>query len=613
MKSLFLVTNSYDNVSSCIPIIEKLRGREATLVIALDFWAGKKLRDRGILYKTPDEYLDMAACQRIDDTALEMMRTWYKPMGDRLSYKDVPLGEMAELDFGYLFVETLRSIELAGAILSSESPDKIFLPQRFPPQEIRSLDTMCYRTLPAALKHFAELGKTPVFAVKPSLAALLMNRWQDLSGKSEFLIPWLVATLGKLFGTIRSPFKASQKNVVLFYGVPFFGRLSRELEKQGVASVDIFRLPYPPISKMAAGKIAELRQLWAEFSRDKNLRSSLYYNGVSLFGILKDRFHYFFNGQAPGLISNIEWAEMTMQLLQPRLLVVMDDMNTVYRAVCRTFKVHGIPILVIQHGTGSLTGYSGMVGFQIMPLEAQRQAVWGEIYRDEWGVKRGKPAETQVVTGNPKYDFIAEDYRPSKKDLCRKLGLDADKGIIVVATEWYVGETATATSESGERYMRCVIGAMKAFPDEQIVIKLHPTFHKKYGQIAVAIAHEEIVDVTITRNYLWELLAVSDLVVVSNSTVGLDALVLDKSLVMVITDREFEAVPYASLGAALKAGNKQDVIAAAASILSDEQVRLTMAQAREHFVYQFAYQQDGKAYQRVARLIGQMLSAARPD
>ncbi|GAI10574.1 unnamed protein product, partial [marine sediment metagenome] len=133
------------------------------------------------------------------------------------------------------------------------------------------------------------------------------------------------------------------------------------------------------------------------------------------------------------MIEYIEGAEKIIRRLKPNILAVIQDVTPIYRTICRTFRRHGLPVLVMQHG--ALTSDVGMGGFQIMPLEAQRQAVWGEFYRDEWGSKRGKPPECQVVVGNPKYDFIAEGYYPQKSEICRKLGLNPERGIIVVATE----------------------------------------------------------------------------------------------------------------------------------------------------------------------------------
>jgi hypothetical protein len=611
MLSLFLVTDAFDNVSAAIPFIQSLPDKENVVVIALDFWAKKKLRQKGISYKTPDEYLDIGICKDIDVKAIEMARTWYKSLGDRLAYKNIPLGEMAEYDFGYLFIETLRSVELAAKILSCESPDMIFLPQKLRQAELIGSNTMCYQTLPAALHYLAKSGGISVTRLKPGKKAIFRSKMHSLKSRVGFLVLLIIPIVYKMYRCIQFLLKAKGKNVILIAGVPFYRRICTELEKGENACLDIPLMPLPVKARTARRKIKELHNLGEEFAQGGTSHKTLIYNDVPLLEILDYRFQHFFHVQAPALIGAIEWVDKIIRVLKPNILVVMEDVTPVSRVCCRTFKHHGLPVLVIQHGAGSLTNYVGMNGFQIMPLEAQRQAVWGDVYREEWGSKRGKSAESQVVVGNHKYDFVAEGYHPQKSEICHKLGLVPERGIIVVATEWYQGGAATATIEAEEQFIRCTLRALKSFPEEQIVIKLHPGFHKKYRQIVSAIAEEENIQVTITRDYLWELLAVSNLVIISESTVGLDAMVLDKPVVVVNLNGQPDGIAYVSSGTARGAYSPEDIAPVVREVLNNEQVRQELAEARKRFVYEYAYIQDGKACRRVAELIGQMMQKKR--
>ncbi|GAH91176.1 unnamed protein product, partial [marine sediment metagenome] len=126
-----------------------------------------------------------------------------------------------------------------------------------------------------------------------------------------------------------------------------------------------------------------------------------------------------------------------------------------------------------------------------------------------------------------------------------------------------------------------------------------------------AIAEEENIKVTITKDYLWELIASSDLVIISNSTVGLDAMILDKPVVMVNLGRQVEGIAYVSSGAALGAYSLEDIAPAVREALSNEQVRQDLAEARKRFIYEYAYIQDGKAAKRIADLIVQMAAETK--
>ena len=611
MMKLFLVTAAYNNVSSSISMIQRLPDKENVVVIALDFWAKKKLRQVGIPYKTPDEYLDISICENIDVKAIEMARTWYKPLGDRLAYKNIPLGEMAELDFGYLFIETLRSVDIAAKILSLESPDMIFLPCKFPLSELLGIDTMCYRTLPGALHYLAKSKGIPVTVFKPGLKALSLEKIYSLKTTADFLARGISLTADKMYHSIQFLLKAKEKNVILFARVPFYRSICRELNKDENACLEIFLPPLPATARTARRKIKELHKLGEEFAQGGALSKTLVYNNVPLFEILNDRLQYFFQVQAPTLVGYIEWAAKLIRVLKPNILVVMEDVTAINRTYCRTFKNHELPVLVLQHAVLTSNNDVAIEGFIVMPFEAQKQAVWGDVCREEWGSKRGKPAESQVVVGNPKYDFIAEGYRPNKSDICCKLGLVPERGIIVVATECYASGLAMATIEAGEQFITSTLRALKNFPESQIVIKLHPSLQKKYRKIVSAIAEEENIKITITGAYLWELLAISDLVIVSESTVGIDAMALDKPVVVVNLSRLPDQMAYVSAGAARGAYSSEDIAHVVREVLNNEQVRQGLAEARKRFVYEYAYIQDGKACKRVADLIINMIQDKR--
>jgi len=600
MRSLFLVTEAFGNVFSSIPVMLRARGKGDITVIALDFWAAKELRQKGIFYKTPNEYLDLSICRNIDAKAIEMARTWYEPLGDKLAYKDILLGEMAECDFGFLFIDALRSIEMATKILSSESPDVIFLPQRMP---LSSANAVCYESLPKALHCLARLNDIPVIVAKPGLKVTLQNGIESLKSKVAPLVWELVTTAHYIYRSISLQFEARRENRIFFASVHFSSDIIAEMNKDKNICLSLNLSPLPRIATRGTRrKIKELRSLWVEFKRGKESNRDLIYKNVPLFEVVGYRFQQFFCTQARNLIEFIEWVDKIIHKVKPNMLVVMWDTILSGRTISRIFKLHKLPALVIQHGAVS----NDMAGFHVMPLEAQKQAVWGDTCR-EWHIKRGRPPESQIVTGNPRFDLIASGYHTSRSRICHKLGLDAKGGIIVVATEWFAGISAAATIEAEEQFIRSTLKALKGFPQEQVVVKLHPHDHKKYRRIVSAIAEEESQKVTVTKDYLWELIAISDLVVVSNSTVGLEAMILDKPVLVVDFATQLEKIPYVSSGAALSAHKPEEIALAVKEILGNEQVRQNLSEARKRFVHEYAYIQDGKASKRVAELIGQMM------
>jgi len=600
MKSLFLVTEA--DVSSSIPIIQTARDKGDVVVIALDFWAKKRLRQSGIAYRTPDEYLDMSICKDIDFKAVEMAQTWYKPLGEKLIYRNIPLGQMAEYDFGFLFIDALRSIEIATNILSYETPNMVFLPQRV---SLSEPNAMCYETLPKTLHYLARLNNIPVTMIKPGPKATFLSNIESLENRARVLVLDIARRAYNIYHSIPLHFESNRGNLSLFLtSRPLCSKIGAEMDEDKNLPLTIF--PERVKAKETRRKAKEIRKLWAELEQDEESHRRLVYNNVPLLEVLDYRFQQFFLIRAPKLLGYIEWVDKVIHRLKPSILVVMEDITPVGRTIARTFKIHGLPVLVIQHGAVSVD----MAGFHVMPVEAQKQAVWGDTCR-EWHIERGRPPESQIVTGNPRFDLIASDYLTDKNKICRKLNLDAKRGIIVVATGWFAGISAAATIEAEEQFIRSTLKALKNFPQQQIVLKLHPAYYKNYQRMVSAIAQEENIKVAITKDYLWELLAISDLAIVSNSTAGLEAMILDKPVVIVNSNDQLEKIPYVSSEGALSADEPEEIALAVKEILDNKQVQQNLAEARKKFIYEYAYIQDGKASKRIATLIMQMMQSNR--
>ena len=582
MEKLFVVTN--DSVSNAIPIIEFNDN-----VIALDFWSAKQLRDKNIPYKTPDEYLDNAIHEEINAKSIEMTQNWYKSLGDKLSFKNISLGQMAENYFGYIFIETIRSIALSKRILSRERPNIIYLPPKMG-------DGLCYRMLPVAIKRIAL--NIPIVILESSMKATLSKKIDNLINKVGFVLYGVSYVVNKCLHNIPILLKSKGKNIILFVYVSTYQRIYDEMNKSKNVCIEIFFPSLPSISRLGRSKIKDLCSLEKEFVQTKV--ANFYYDGVSLKGILWDEFQQFFTVKAPSLVGDIEWAERIIKVLKSKCMVVFEDVTTISRTYCRVFKNNGVPVLVMRHGVAATRIGIGLYDLLISPLEASVQASWGEVGIGE------KHGGDDVITGNPQYDFASDNFNPDKIETCRRFKLNHEKGIIVVATEWYDSYTSAPTDEVGERFIRYTLRALKEFPDKQIVIKLHPTHSKKYGKIAKAIAEEENVEVTITASYLWELIDICDLVIVTTSTVGLDAMILDKPVVVVNIEGELDVIAYTP-HAAKGAYSIESIASSVREVLNNEQLQRELAVGRKEFIYKYAYIQDGKASYRVAELISKMI------
>ncbi len=610
MTSLFLLGPKWDESPALVHAVkESSEGKNAT-ILALDFWAGKKLREASIAYQTPREYLEIGRCQDLDASAARFAHTWYEVLGNHLAHNGISLGELAEYGFTFLFIDALRSVEIARRIFSQQEPDRVLLSPRSLQPSLPNPNSICHESLPFVVRHLAHNRNIPVNWSEHSAAVGReggfqgsvrgSRRLQELGGR-------LLESAWRGFERSRALFHsfASRRHpTVLFMRVSSHARIAEALRRSRLHAVNL--APTRAGWMKAKLRISALQKMWEDLKEDPAFRQTLTYKEVPLSEVLAHRFREFFKRGAPALIEYIEGAEFLIRQLKPQMLVVPEDLSPVSRATCRVFRRHGVPVLVVLQGAVSVD----VGGFHVMPREAQRIAVWGDLIRD-WHIKRGKPAVSQVVTGNPGFDLIAAGHHPNEREVRRRLRLREADRIILVATEWFTGISSGATIEDEERFIRLILRALARFPRFEVVVKLHPNYQAAYERLVRTVAEEEGVDVVIAKEDLWDLLAMSEVVIVSNSTVGIEAMILGRPVVVVHTYEGVEEIPYVAAGAALGAGRLEEIVSAVAASLSPEGGERT-TEARESFVYDYAHLQDGRASERMARVVERMIQDASP-
>lgn len=604
-KALILAYTKEDGINS-LPLMKELeKDGSRVIVVGLDFHSWVELRMRSIRYKTPADYLDKSVCAKIDTEAIRLARGWYRSFNDKITYNGVSLGEMSEYDFAFLFIDALRCIELANSLVKIEQPDEIWLPRTV---SLRRPNAIRYEALAKAVAHTARSKGVNISYLTSNFASVGSRRERSLIRNTAIRILYQIRRLN---AKARLRIKGiSSRHKIVFADVPseIFLPVRSELEKNpGNVAINIqVRMPFER-GKIPDNRIKEMKEIWNNLEHDERFRKGLVHNNVPLTEILYERFQDFFLHESLVLISYIEEIEKTVKKMKPDIVVIMEDITPIYRAIAKICRTNNVPTLVIQHGIPS----ADMKGFHVMPIEADKQAVWGDTGK-KWAVERGKPSETQVITGNPRFDLIVAKESKSDKEkrwVYDKLGLTPQKGVVVLATSWYSPVASCFVPEEIEIFFSKTLEAMKKFPEKQVVIKLHPSYHAEYEELARAIANElQIANVFITHRFLWELLSICDLLITDFSTVGLEGMLFDIPVITFDPTKTLELNRYAGSGAALEVYQEENLVPAIKGALYDKEIREKLAEARKKFVYECAYLKDGKASQRVAKLIEQIIT-----
>jgi hypothetical protein len=295
-----------------------------------------------------------------------------------------------------------------------------------------------------------------------------------------------------------------------------------------------------------------------------------------------------------GIASRICHYSMRLIGVKPDVIIVMTEGIMPAKIAIATAKLGRIPTLLLLQ--------LGMLrkNYECPNFLADKISVPGDFIGD-LVVNCGVDANKVVVTGRPTYDALihAED-RLDKAAICGRLGLNPSRKIVIYCTE-------NLPIRDSERITRVVCRAMKNLSDVQFVIKVHPS------ELSVSVYHKVArelgIQALVTKEEsIYEVLFICDLMITGFSTAALDAMILDKPVITINFTGLPDPIPFAESGAAIGVYREDDLETEIKKGLYDDSVKARLHNDRGKFVYEQTYLKDGRATQRIADLIEQMVS-----
>lgn len=233
-------------------------------------------------------------------------------------------------------------------------------------------------------------------------------------------------------------------------------------------------------------------------------------------------------------------------------------------------------------------------------------AVTGE-YTKEMLVSQGLDASKIVVIGQPRWDELVTQHPNSNTEkVTNTLRLNPAKRIILLTTQPLV-ESNMWTKEDRELFITTIINTVARIEGYTLIIKLHPRDTRDaYEEI---IHHHNLKDKCILyqNENLHALLRSCDVLLTHICTTALEAMILKKPVIAVDFKYPTKGTPYVDAGAAIGVDKTDLLLEAIQTVLSEGTQKRQMEVERDRFVRHCAYLQDGKASERAARLIMQLI------
>ena len=346
--------------------------------------------------------------------------------------------------------------------------------------------------------------------------------------------------------------------------------------------------------------------------QEQDFQKQFVFNGHNFFEDVKDNFINSLMAQIPSEVMLIDAFDNLISQRNVKLVVVWTDVVNWTKTITRAAQKHKIPVLQIYHGYGfsyNVGHTESLVYADKVTGEGEERTRWAQLYEQENKITK---------TGNPYLDvYTTAKKKFNKEKICKQFGLDPKKPIITFGSTWTNERSVFKRDASWlDSVYRTFLKAYKKLrsnnPNIQLLIKLHYV-QKGQGDKYKEIASEEgIADVVVIDENLAEALYICDALVTFESSIIIDALMLEKPVLVldfpeILTKRSF----LKDYPIVFACGSKE-IEKGLEKVILNKAYRKTIKAQKEKIDDGFNYLNDGKAIDRILKVMNSMVTEAKP-
>jgi hypothetical protein len=350
-------------------------------------------------------------------------------------------------------------------------------------------------------------------------------------------------------------------------------------------------------SKRDAQKInKEIVKMWESLKNNKKFQNIFSYKKINLWEALKDKFSDLFLIEFPRSIYIIKAVEKLYDKLGIDCVVSMSDDISPSRPPALVAKNKKITSLIVkQYASGNINNR-----YMLHPI-AKNIIVWGKGDKDF--LRKFIKNKKIYIAGTSRLDHLRQ--KVNSEQVYSKFNLRKDKGIIVLTTQ-YPDDAYVFLEKETEVLVKSVISAMKEFPDKQLIIKLHPLESGELPNVIVKEMNAKNIQI-IKDIVLGDLLRISEILIMINSTSAIEAMMLNKPVINFNPFKRPCATRYVKSGATIGVSKEKEVVKAIKSIYKNKRVRKRLEKKGKKFIKHYCYKNDGKATQRMVNIIEKII------
>ena len=622
-------------------------------VVAWDEAAERALRGTATVWRTVAQALGPQAADEVDGAAVAWTKAWgRRPLLEGRSFRDlyawkgVSLWWFAELFLHHSTAATrhVRVIEVAHRLIDAERPDEVEA-RGLPTDEARLVERTClargvlFQGTPGRRPARGRVGpvrrqarwnrvKARASAAKAALAgappaphasgpvAMFLSHaafWREHASETggprayEHYFDRLIPAMGDEGALV--PFVLAVGPRAAFRRRGLGARLSDWLRLHGPGDgyVHADRYFRGPVARAAREGDALARRIWSELHGRPAVREAFAHRGVSFADLSEPDLAATVLLQLPWAIRSYEEMAAALQAVRPAVVCLYAESSGWGRAALAACRAARVPTVAVQHGIVYPHYYSYVHDADEGACpRPDRTAVFGEATRRLLMQMGHYTPEELVVTGSPKLDQLREAARTWDAGVLRaQLGVPAGDALVVVASRFRGIRRTHQSIGSAFASLLAAVDGLGA----TCLVKPHPAEGGEDYARVIAETGARRTRVLPAGADLLRLLHAADTVVTVESLAAVEAIVLDKPLLVLNAPTNLRALVEA--GVALGVGVGEDPTAALRRALADEGTREALRAARARYRPQIAQGDDGGATARILGLLREVAAGPR--
>ena len=381
--------------------------------------------------------------------------------------------------------------------------------------------------------------------------------------------------------------------------------LGLDIMKKRVSERDL-RYVYRPFEgyitkKSILNVIKIIKRLTKKFKHEKNeFKKALNYRNISLHDIIYPLLLFYVSKYLINILIMYEAGRNMLKTECPSIVVTPESAVEV-RCIASVAKKLNIPTLGIQHGV--LSPNNPTYNTNDADMFPDITVVGGDYWKNIIANRSKCPSDQVLVAGIPRYDILAKaDEIFDKENFFKEYKINPNHRIILWTTQCH-----SLSNEENIKNFKAVFGTMQNLKDVTLVIKQHGGEGKRYTKMIIKYLNDYTLNATVVPKDLdiYELLFVCDLVITKNSTTGMEAVALNKSVIVLNLSGMPDVINYVRDGVALGVYKEKDLKPMIEKLLQDDS---ELARNRVKYIEKNFYKIDSKATERVVKLIEEMIN-----